>query len=459
MPERPPQRSLDRTLDREIWRLALPAFLALVAEPLFLLADAAIVGHLGTAPLAGLGIAAAVLQTVVGICVFLAYGTTASVARLLGAGDRRAALAQGIDGTWLAVLIGVVVTVPGVAATGPLVRLLGADPTVADPATTYLRIAFLGTTPLLVMLATTGVLRGLQDTRTPLVVAVAGNALNVVLNLLLVYGIGSFDGLGIAGSALGSVVAQVASAIALVAVVVRGARAEGASLRPDLPGIRAAAHAGIALVIRTLTLRAALLLTTYAVVLGAGSSGSAADQPVSVAVHQLAFTVWSFLAFALDAIAIAAQAITGRYLGAGDRDGTRAVTRRMMRWGAVSGIAAGLLLAAASPLLGPLFTADARVHHLLVPVLLVAALGQPVAGVVFVLDGVLIGAGDGTYLAWAGLAVLAVYAPVVLLVGALHGGVVLVWVIFSAVLMGARLVVLLRREHGDAWLVTGMRVR
>jgi len=441
-------------LDREIWRLALPAFLALVAEPLFLLSDAAIVGHLGTAPLAGLGVAAAVLQTVVGICVFLAYGTTASVARLLGAGDRRAALAQGIDGVWLAVLIGVAVTLVGIATTGPLVRLIGADATVADPATTYLRIAFLGTAPLLMMLATTGVLRGLQDTRTPLVVAVAGNGLNIVLNLLLVYGLGGFDGLGIAGSALGSVLAQVASAAALLAVVVRGARAEGAGLRPDLPGIRRAAHAGLALVIRTITLRAALLLTTYAVVLGAGPA-SGSDQSVSVATHQLAFTIWSFLAFALDAIAIAAQAITGRYLGGGDRDGTRDVTRRMVRWGAISGVGTGVLLAAASPLLGPLFTGDERVQDLLVPVLVVAALGQPVAGVVFVLDGVLIGAGDGTYLAWTGLVVLAAYAPVVLLVGALDGGVVLVWVALSAVLMGARLVVLLHRARGDAWLVTG----
>jgi putative MATE family efflux protein len=446
-------RQLDRRLDREIWRLALPAFLALVAEPLFLLADAAIVGHLGTDQLAGLGVAAVVLQTLVGMCVFLAYGTTASVARLLGAGDRRAALAQGIDGVWLAVIIGVLVTLVGVLTTGPLVRLVGAEPAVTEPATTYLRIAFLGVTPLLVMMAATGILRGLQDTRTPLYVAVGGNALNIVLNLLLVYGLGTFEGLGIAGSALGSVLAQVASAAALLWVVVRGARHEGASLRPDRPGIQRAAHASVALVIRTLTLRAALLLTTYAVVLGA--EDAAGGQSVSVATHQLAFTIWTFLAFALDAIAIAAQAITGRYLGSGDRPGTRAVTRRMVGWGAVSGVACGVALAAASPFLGPLFSSDLRVHDLLVPVLLVAAAGQPVAGVVFVLDGVLIGAGDGVYLAWAGLLVLAVYAPVVLLVGFAAGGVVLVWVTFSVVFMGARFVVLTVRVRGDAWLVTG----
>jgi putative MATE family efflux protein len=446
-------RGARRTQDREILRLAGPAFLALVAEPLFLLADAGIVGHLGTPQLAGLGIAAAVLQTVVGLCVFLAYGTTAGVARHLGAGDLRGALTQGIDGIWLAVLIGTVATVLGVLLAGPLVRAFGAGQAVADPATTYLRIAFLGTVPLLVMLASTGVLRGLQDTRTPLAVAVGGNALNVALNLLLVFGLGPVPGLGIAGSALGSVLAQLLSAAALVLVVARGARRQGASLRPDLAGIRAAARAAVSLVIRTLTLRVALLVTTYAVTLGA--TGTHAQQ-VDLATHQLALTIWTFLAFALDALAIAAQALTGRSLGAGDVEGTRAVTRRMIQWGALGGIVTGVLLAAASPFLGALFTGDADVRDLLLPVLMVAALGQPVAGVVFVLDGVLIGAGDGPYLARAGLVTLVVYAPAALLVAAGSAGLVLLWVAFAGVFMGARFVVLVHRARGDAWLVTGV---
>jgi putative MATE family efflux protein len=439
--------------DRAILRLALPAFLALVAEPLFLLSDAAIVGHLGTPELAGLGIAAVVLQTAVGLCIFLAYGTTASVARHLGAGDRSGALAQGIDGVWLAVLIGLVTTVAGIAATGPLVSAFGVGGEVADHATTYLRIAFLGTIPLLVMLATTGVLRGLQDTRTPLVVAVAGNGLNIVLNVLLVYGVGAFDGLGIAGSAIGSVLAQVASAGALLAVVIRAARREGAPLRPDRTGILAAAHAAVALVVRTVTLRAALLVTAFAV--ASSDPADAGRRTVDIATHQLAMTLWSFLAFVLDAIAIAAQAITGRYLGAGDVETTRAVTRRMIQWGFASGVVTGVLLAAASPWLGALFTGDEAVQDRLVPVLLVAAIGQPIAGVVFVLDGVLIGAGDGTYLAWAGTLILVVYAPVAILLGVLGGGLVWIWISFCGLFMGARLVALLYRERTDRWLVTG----
>ena len=433
-----------RSHDREILRLAVPAFLALVAEPMFLLADSAIVGHLGTPPLAALGIASAVLGTLVSLCIFLAYGTTASVARQLGAGNTRGALVQGIDGLWLAVLIGTVATLVALPLTRRMVELFGPGERVADLATTYLHIALLGAVPLLLMLAATGVLRGLQDTRTPLLVAVVGNLANIVLNVVLVYGVGSFDGLGIAGSALGTLIAQAGSAVALVWVVVRAARRESAPLRPDLPGIRQAGRAGVPLIMRTLCLRASLLVMTYA----AARLGDA-----DLATMQLALTIWTFLAFTLDAVAIAAQAITGRYLGAGDAEGTRAVTGRMERWGWLSGIVTGVGLAVASPFLGPLFTGDAVVQDLLLPVLLVAAIAQPVAGIVFVLDGVLIGAGDAVYLAWAQLVTLALFAPAAWLVGG--QGLVWLWVAFSVCFMGGRAVTLIVRAHGDRWMRLG----
>jgi putative MATE family efflux protein len=429
--------------DREILRLAVPAFLALVAEPLFLIADSAIVGHLGTGQLAGLGIAGAVLSTLISLCIFLAYGTTASVARRIGAGDLRGALAQGIDGVWLAVLIGAVTSGLGVPLTPWLVGLFGPGAQVAHQAETYLRIGFLGAVPLLVMLATTGILRGLQDTRTPMVVALLGNLANVALNLWLVYGLD----LGIAGSALGTVLAQAASAAALVVVVVRAARHHGADLRPSPAGIRGAGSAGIPLLLRTVTLRASLLVMTY---------GAAALGDADLAAMQVAMTLWTFLAFALDAIAIAAQAITGRSLGAGDRDGTRAITQRMLRWGLLSGVVTGVLLAAAASLLPALFTEDAQVRALLVPVLLVAALSQPLCGVVFVLDGVLIGAGDGRYLAWAGLLVLVVFAPAAWVAVAVGGTLVWLWVAFAAAFMGGRAVVLLARAAGDGWIRLGV---
>lgn len=431
-----------RDEDREILRLAVPAFLALVAEPLFLLADSAIVGHLGTTPLAGLGIAGAVLSTLISLCIFLAYGTTASVARRIGAGDLRGALTQGVDGLWLAVAIGVLTTLLGVPLAPWLAGLFGAGERVTHEATVYLRIGVVGAVPLLVVLAATGLLRGLQDTRTPLLVAVGGNVANVVLNLWLVYGLD----LGIAGSALGTVLAQSGAAAALVVVVVRAARRHGASLRPSPDGIRGAGAAGVPLLLRTVTLRAGLLVMTY----GATTLGD-----TDLAAMQVAMTLWTFLAFALDAIAIAAQAITGRSLGAGDHAGTRAITARMLRWGVVSGVVTGLLLAAASPWLGAVFTDDPAVRDLLVPVLLVAAVAQPLAGVVFVLDGVLIGAGDGRYLAWAGLVVLAAFAPAAWLAVSAGGTLVWLWIAFAVAFMGGRGVVLVRRASTDAWMRLG----
>jgi len=245
------------------------------------------------------------------------------------------------------------------------------------------------------------------------------------------------------------VLAQAGSAAALVAVVVRAARREGASLRPDLAGVRRAAHAGVALVVRTLTLRASLLVMTY----GAASLGAA-----SVATHQLAITIWTFLAFALDAIAIAAQAIVGRTLGAGSIPAALSATRRMIGWGVLSGVLTGIGLAAASPVVGRLFTGDDEVRDLLVPVLVTAAVFQPVAGVVFVLDGVLIGAGDGRYLAWGGVVVLAVFAPLAWLAirTAPSGSSLLwLWAAFGLGFMGSRAVVLLHRARGREWLVIG----
>ena len=445
-PRRIAPEGTGRAQHQEILRLAAPAFLALVAEPLFLLADSAVVGHLGTSQLAALGIASAVMGSLVSLCIFLAYGTTASVARQVGAGDTRGALVQGIDGLWLAAVIGAALTATTWPLTSRLVDLFGPGARVADLADTYLRIALLGTAPLLVMLAATGVLRGLQDTRTPLLVAVSGNLGNVVLNVTLVYGLGLFDGLGIAGSALGTLVAQLGSAGALTWVVVRAARRESASLLPDLRGIMLAGRAGVPLIMRTALLRASLLVMTYA------AARLGADD---LATMQLALTIWTFLAFTLDAVAIAAQAITGRYLGAADVVGTRAVTHRMQRWGWVSGLVTGVALAALSPVLGRLFTNDPAVLHLLVPVLLVAAAAQPLAGIVFVLDGVLIGAGDAVYLACAQAVSVALFAPAAWLVSGL--GLTWLWMAFATCFMGARAVTLLLRARGDRWMRLGGR--
>ncbi|WP_329385040.1 MATE family efflux transporter [Streptomyces sp. NBC_01716] len=440
-PKAGPPKADRRRHDSEIVALAVPAFGALVAEPLFLMVDSAIVGHLGTPQLAGLAIAAALLTTAVSIFVFLAYATTAAVARRVGAGDLQAAVRQGVDGIWLALLLGAAVIAVTLPLAPWLVDIFGASDTAAPYAITYLRISSLGIPAMLVVLAATGVLRGLQDTRTPLYVAIGGFAANAVLNVGLVYG----AGLGIAGSAWGTVIAQFGMAAAYLIVVVRGARRHGASLRPDFAGIRASAQAGVPLLVRTLSLRAVLMIATAV----AARLGDA-----DVAAHQIILSLWSLTAFALDAIAIAGQAIIGRYLGANDPQGARDVCRRMVQWGVVSGVGLGVLIVLARPLFIPLFTGDRVVQDTLLPALLVVAVTQPIAGVVFVLDGVLMGAGDGPYLAKAMVVTLAVFAPAALLVPVFGGGLTALWWAMT-LMMAVRMLTLWLRTRSGHWLVTG----
>jgi putative MATE family efflux protein len=427
--------------DAEILRLALPAFGALIAEPLFLLADSAIVGRLGTVPLGGLGVASQVLTTLVNVSIFLAYGTTAAVARQLGAGRRAAAIRQGIDGLWLAAAIGLIVLAIGWPLAPPLVRAFGGTSAVSQQAVIYLRISLLGAPSMLAVLAGTGVLRGLQDTRTPLIVAVVANVVNVALNATFVLGLHW----GIAGSAWGTAIAQTGTGAAYLFVVARGARRAGVGLRPDLAGVRAAAFAGASLVLRTLALQAVLVLMTAV---------AARQSDVAIAAQQVSMRIWSVFVFALDAIAIAAQAITGRSLGAGDVAGTRAATRRMTGWGAAYGTLFSVVLLIVRPALPALFGVAPDVRGLLLAVLLVVIVQQPAAGVVFVLDGVLIGAGDLDYLAVAGLATLAVFVAAVALVVSSGAGLVALWFAYSAWML-ARFATLTLRARSSRWLITG----
>lgn len=438
MTERDPDHRRHR---REVLALAIPAFATLVSEPLLLLADSAFIGHLGTTQLAGLGIAGNLIGIIVGLCIFLAYGTTATVARQLGAGNRRAALTGGIDGIILGGLLGVLVTVGLQLALEPLIGLYGPSPAVATQAATYLRIASLGLPFLLMMLASTGVLRGLQDTRTPLKVAIALNLTNIALNATLVYGVG----LGIAGAALGTVISQIGAASILVLVVACGARREGAEVRFRPGGILSSARSGAWLVLRTLALQVSVTATTVvATHLGA----------VGLAGHQIINSLWMFLAFALDAIAIAAQAIIGRYLGAGDPGMVRRLTAMMVRWGISFGIALGVVFLIARPWIPLVFTTDPDVRRLVSTVLVVVVVLLPLAGVVFVLDGVLIGAGDTRYLAIAGTIVTLAYLPFAIWVDVSGKSLVWLWSVYGISMLG-RGIVLGVRARGSAWMRVG----
>ncbi|UFU08464.1 MATE family efflux transporter [Ruania halotolerans] len=427
--------------------LAVPALGALVAEPLFVLVDSAVVGHLGTAELAGLTLASALLVTTVALFVFLAYATTGAVARRLGAGDTKGALAVGVDGIWLALGLGVVVLVAGYAAAEPLVAVMGASADVTPHALAYLRTSLPGIPGMLVVLAATGALRGMQDTRTPLRVAVVGAIVNAAGSVLLVYG----AGMGIAGSGLATAIGQIGMALALMWVVVRAARSGGVSLRPAPGGILANARAGMPLLIRTLTLRAAILLTVAA-------ATSLGDVPL--AAHQIVNSVWGLAAFALDALAIAAQALVGHGLGARRPDEVRAVVRRCLRWGTLAGVGIGALIALLGGLLTPLFTSDPAVQHAAHLGLIVIGVLMPIAAWPFVLDGVLMGAGDGVYLAVAGAIALVVYLP---LLGAVVRwapggavGLVWLWVAFAGGFLGARALTTWLRSRGSRWMVLGV---
>ncbi|WP_241961132.1 MATE family efflux transporter [Homoserinimonas hongtaonis] len=442
-----------KKLDRDILTLAVPALGALVAEPLFLLVDTAMVGHLGGDALAGLGIASAILQTIVGLLIFLAYATTPTVARRLGAGDRPGAIRAGIDGMWLALLIGVALVVVGVPLSGGLIGLFGSSSAATEAGVTYLSISLWGIPAMLLVIAASGLLRGLQDTKTPLVVATAGFAANAVLNAVFIFGFGW----GIAGSAAGTVVAQWGMAAVYVVIAVRAARRDDVSLRPGLAGVTSVAGSGTWLLVRTASLRAAMLATVFV------ASGMGVTE---VATLQIAMTIFSTLAFILDALAIAGQAMIGHGLGAANVPRVTAITRRLIQHGLIAGVGLGVTIALLAPLLGPLFSNDDAIRAALTPTLWVMAIGVPLAGFVFVLDGVLIGAGDARYLALTGLVNLAMYAPLLLWVAIASdagGGpganaaaeMTWLWLAFGWGYMGARGLTLGLRVRTTRWIVTG----
>lgn len=492
-------------LNRRILSLAIPSLGALIAQPVFVLIDSAMVGHLGAVSLAGLSLASSILTTTVGLFVFLAYATTATTARLFGAGDRRGGLRAGIDGMWLALLIGVAAAALLWLLAPPLVSAFGASGEVAGAAVDYLRFSAPGIPGMLLVYASTGTLRGLLDTRTPFIVATLGAVVNVGLNAIFLYGLR----MGVGGSGLGTAITETLMAVALALPVIRAARADAVALRPRRAGLGASLGSGTPLFIRTLTLRAAILLTVWA---------ATALGPAALAAHQILNSLWSFSAMALDSLAIAAQALIGTSLGMADaargaspesvaspevgsvqdvrqagtsdseagfrsktakadRPGEAAdlpkhapqaaavpepsftvdqVLRRSLAWGVGTGVVVGLILAVASPWIPLAFTSDSEVVAAASAAILVLASAMPLAGAVFLFDGVLMGAGDGVYLAKAGIITLLPYTPLAILIqqgtfGSGQAGLVALWIAFAWVFMLARGLTTGLRARTDAW--------
>ncbi len=427
------------TRRREILALAVPALGALVAQPLYVLLDAAVVGTLGTEPLAGLGAAATLVGLTLGLAIFLAYATTSSVARRVGEGRWDAAVGEGVEGMALGLALGVALGIVVALTAEPLVRALGASDAVTPYAVTYLRVVSLGFPAALAAMAGVGVLRGLQDTRTTLLVTVLAVSVNTVLCVVLVLVVHT----GIAGSAVATAVAETVQALCYAVVLVRVARRHEVSIRPTGLGMLAAARTGVPLFWRTVALRAVFLVSAAV----AARLGDA-----DLAAYHVSFQVWLLLALAADALAIAGMALLGRYLGAGDVVGARAVTGQLVRMGIVLGAVLAALVLLVAPWLPSLFSADPIVRDLITGALVVAALQQPLSTPVFVLDGVLIGAGDGRWLAVAQTAMLVAFLPAAWLVLHRDAGVVGLWWALTW-FMVVRGVLLAWRTRGDAWLV------
>ena len=442
----PREESGRRAVDRDILRLAIPSLGALVAEPLFLLADSSFIARVSTTSLAGLGLASTVLTTVVGLAIFLAYSTTAAVARSFGAGRMREAISRGVDACWLALLVGALSAAALLLAGEPLLAAFGPSPEVLAEAVIYLHISALGLPAMLAVQAATGLVRGLQDATLPLVVAVGGALANIPLNAVLIFGLD----LGIAGSAIGTVLCQWGMALVLLGVIVLRARREGIRLTPHASALLAVGRDAVPMFVRTLGLRVVVVAAT----LVATRLGD-----VQLAAHQLAITVFTMLSLALDSLAIAGQALTGRYLGAADPRTVHAVTRRLMTWGVGGGAVVSVLLLGASYVVPELFTPDIAVQENLRAALWVLVATQPIAGYVFVLDGVLMGAGDAPYLAKVGAIIAVAILPGAALVAwwAPEGplGVAALWIACNLLFMVLRAISLGLRVRTDAWMRLG----
>jgi putative MATE family efflux protein len=429
---------------REILALAGPALPVLAAEPLYLLVDTAIVGRLGAVPLAGLAVAAVLFAQVTSQLNFLSYGTTARTARLYGSGQRPAAVAEGVQATWLALGVGTVVLVVGELVARPVGEALGNGGAIADAAVTWLRVALLGAPLLLVTLAGNGWMRGVQDTARPLRYVLAGNVISAVACFVLVHGIGPFRGLGLVGSAWANVAGQCVGAALFLGAL---AREPGASRAPRPAVLRAQLVMGRDLVARSLAFQACFLSATAV----AARFGAPA-----VAAHQIVLQLWTFMAMVLDAVAIAAQSLVGAALGGGHVERARALASQIARYGLVMGVGFGVLFAALSGVLPPVFTPDPAVLAAVpVPWWFFAAL-QPIAGLVFAIDGVLLGAGDAAFLRTSTLAAaVGGFLPLIWASLAFGWGLAGIWSGLAA-FMVVRLVAVGLRVRGGGWARAGV---
>ncbi|WP_434533136.1 MATE family efflux transporter [Amycolatopsis carbonis] len=437
-PPAPPVTSEDRIPARRVLGLAVPALGVLAAEPLYVLVDTAVVGHLGALPLAGLALGGVVLSQISTQLTFLSYGTTSRTARLHGAGRRRDAVSEGVQATWLAVLVGLVLLVAGQLLAGPIARALSGSDEIAAEAVSWLRIALFGAPLILVTMAGNGWMRGVQDAARPLRYVLAGNGISAVLCPVLVY----VAGLGLEGSAIANVVAQVVSASLFFAALVR----ERVPLRPDFGVMRAQLSLGRDLVLRSLAFQACFV---------SAAAVAARTSTEAVGAHQVVLQLWTFLSLVLDSVAIAAQSLVGAALGGGAARQARGVANQIVAYGLVLGCVLCVLFGALWSTLPHAFTSDPGVLAEIPHAWWFFVALQPIAGVVFALDGVLLGAGDAAFLRTATLVSAGLgFLPLIWLSLAFGWGLTGIWTGLS-LFMVFRLAAVLIRWRSGRWAVVG----
>ncbi|SDC31522.1 MATE family efflux transporter [Actinokineospora iranica] len=427
---------MDRVPLRQVAGLALPALPVLAAEPLYLLVDTAVVGHLGGTQLGALGVGAIVLAQLSTQLTFLSYGTTARAARLHGAGRRDQAVAEGVQATWLALGVGVLLVAVGQLLARPVAEALAGPGAVADAAVGWLRIALLGVPLILVTLAGNGWMRGVQDTRRPLRYVLAGNAVSAVLCPLLVGGWG-FEG---------SAVANVAGQVVAGTLFLRAIGSERVPPRPRVEVMRAQLVLGRDLVLRSLAFQACFVSATAV---------AARTSVGAVGAHQVVLQLWTFQALVLDSLAIAAQSLVGAALGAGEDRRATGLARQLSGYGFALGVVFAVGFAALAGVLPHVFTDDPVVLAEIPHAWWFFVALQPIAGIVFALDGVLLGAGDAKFLRTATLLAAVVgFLPLVWLSLAFGWGLVGIW-LGLALFMVARLGSLVLRARSGRWAVVG----
>ncbi|MEA1025338.1 MATE family efflux transporter [Corynebacterium pseudotuberculosis] len=393
-----------------ILRLALPALGVLAATPLYLLFDTAVVGTLGAASLAALGAGTTIYAQVTTQLTFLSYGTTARSARLFGAGKKKEAVAEGVQATWLALFVGTVLAVTIFLGAPQFTFWLSGSSEVSSAATSWLRVTAAGIPLVLIIMAGNGWLRGVQNTRLPLLFTLSGIFPGMVLVPILV---GRY---GLVGSAWANIVGITITSFLFIACLFR--MHEG-SVQPNWSIMRSQLTLGRDLILRSLSFQISFLSAAAV----AGRFG-----PESLAAHQVLLQLWSFLTLVLDSLAIAGQMLTGAALGAKDVARARRVGQVSVLYSTMFGIALAVIFAAGFQVIPGIFTSDEGVLQEISGPRWQLVLMIVLGGVVFAFDGVLLGAADAAYLRTVSLlSVLVGFLPGVWLALLFNAGLVGVW--------------------------------